>query len=96
MVYLFRGNTIVPSIKKGNKFMKYDREQIDIIVSDIIENDISNRLDNFSVELSGKLRKCKTHNEAIVLSMNEYYFQSLWDTKTIMVETLCRLLNEEK
>lgn len=76
--------------------MKYGKENLEKMVFEIIEEKISDSLKEQENELHEKIRQCNNSTEVLTALMVSFYTHGILNTKTIIVETLYKILNEGK
>ena len=75
--------------------MKHNKEEIEKVVQNIIEEKIVNCAEDFMLELADKV-KGQSGTEAIVTAMMEFYIGSVLNLKLVLIESLYKLLNNEE
>jgi hypothetical protein len=73
--------------------MRYNKEEIDKIVTEIIIQKIIESSENMQKDLANKIIGKKS-GEATAIALQTYYIESILNTKLIIVETLDKILSE--
>ena len=74
--------------------MKYDKEKLNDIVNEIVNDHIIKNFGNLENELVNKISESDNFSEAVVVAVGICYAESLMNTRKIIVEALNKILNE--